>query len=316
MSVIICGSLNTDLSFYASHFPTPGETLQAKSFTQGFGGKGANQAIACAKCGVETHLISALGDDIFGKAYSQHLSSFSCLKHHNNVIAGCSSGLASITIDESGENQIILNPGANLELGDQMVDHFFDSYGNSLLKANKLIGLVQGELSLSTTLHFLRECKKLNIFTVFNFAPVSVTCQVKLLPELVDLLIVNTIEASSLVEQFDLYTTVEPIKLMETLCRYFKSVVITLGKEGAIIGYGDQTPIVSIPATTVEKVVDTTGAGDACCGSLCAALALGFPLEQSLKAAMRVAGDKVGKAGAQSTLTFSESSFVEFVNNC
>jgi ribokinase len=111
--IAVVGSLNTDLTTFTDVFPRPGETLFGKSFDLGFGGKGANQAVAARLCGADVMMVAKVGHDLFGEATIRNLASFGIDTSHVHVVDGVSTGVAPIFVEPNGQNRIIVVKGAN-----------------------------------------------------------------------------------------------------------------------------------------------------------------------------------------------------------
>ncbi|KAL0213115.1 hypothetical protein RCL1_006741 [Eukaryota sp. TZLM3-RCL] len=312
-SVFVFGSLNIDLSFFHKTLPTLGETLKCESFLFGFGGKGANQAVQIANNSIPVSLIGAIGDDSFGKSYSEHLSKCNHLTPHLAVVPSTSTGVASILIDKDGHNLISISGGANEKLP------------LSVLDTLNLQGIVlcQGELSFPTTFEILSRTKASNCFTVLNFAPISKFDPSQFnLGSVVDLLIVNEHEAIELlkifVPDFNLTTVLSPIQdsivIAQELNKFFSEVVITLGANGAVVVSRELTAHVS--GLKVENIVDTSGAGDSAVASIVSSLAVGASLVDSVRVGMHTASLKIQRRGAQNYPSHSRSEFMELVNKC
>jgi len=148
--IAVVGSLNTDLTTFTDVFPRPGETLFGKRFELGFGGKGANQAVAARLCGAEVMMVAKVGQDLFGEATIRNLASFGIDVSHVDVIEGVSTGVAPIFVEPSGQNRIIVVKGANDLLKPQDVD----AAAAELSKAQIII--LQFEIPLETIYHTIR----------------------------------------------------------------------------------------------------------------------------------------------------------------
>src|SRR5260370_40476612 len=114
--IAVVGSANTDLITFADTFPRPGETLFGKGFDLGFGGKGANQAIAARLCGSEVLMVAKVGNDLFGEATGKHFASFGIDTTHVRIIEGVSTGVAPIFVEPGGQNRIIVVKGSYAQL--------------------------------------------------------------------------------------------------------------------------------------------------------------------------------------------------------
>src|ERR1700722_11413895 len=120
--IAVIGSANTDLTTFADSFPRPGETIFGQRFHLGFGGKGANQAVAARLCGAEVLMIAKVGDDLFGEATIRNFQSYGIDTRHVQIVAGVSTGVAPIFVEPTGQNRIIVVKGANDQLGPADVD--------------------------------------------------------------------------------------------------------------------------------------------------------------------------------------------------
>ena len=284
--ILVIGAANTDLTAYVDRIPEGGETIRGDLFTTGFGGKGANQAVAAKRAGADVALITGLGADIFGQNTKAHLEAEGI--NTSGIFYGKQpSGVAHIWVDSKGENRIIIIPGANLELNREFIE-------NAVLKISNLsIVVAQCELPQEFAIAAFKSAKVKNAITILNPAPA-----VKLSPELIELsdwIIPNQIEFYSLASKIpggDL------VKQIENLYPD-KNLLVTLGSDGAILRTKNGE-IIKVTAPKTE-VIDTTGAGDAFVGAFAAALNAGKELQIALEFAINFASNSVGKKGAQSS---------------
>jgi ribokinase len=284
--ILVIGAANTDLTAYVDRVPEGGETIHGNNFTTGFGGKGANQAVAAKRAGANVSLITGLGADIFGENTKAHLQTEGI--DTSAIFYGKQpSGVAHIWVDVKGENRIIIIPGANLELTDEFI-------GNAVLEISNLsIVIAQCELPQDFAIAAFKSAKMKNAITILNPAPA-----VKLSPELISLcdwIIPNKIE-------FDFLANKIPGgNLVERMKNYYpeKNLLVTLGSDGAILrtNLGE---VINIDAP-ITKVIDTTGAGDAFVGAFAAAINIGNDLQTALEFAIKFASNSVSKKGAQSS---------------
>lgn len=282
--ILVVGSTNVDLVTFMDHIPAGGETLIGIDFQQHFGGKGANQAVMAARCGVPVVMISGIGNDSFGTSMVENL-------RENGIETGSifefqgTSGLANIWVENSGENRITIIPGANYRL---VVDDVLNEF-------NKLdsIGYViaQCEVPLEIVSAVFSTAKKRGILTIFNPAP-FLPIPDELLAN-TDWLIVNETEFSQLHHESKLPTSDEIIKSL----KFEGRMLVTLGSDGAVLV---DDVIVRVPAPK-KNPVDTTGAGDCLIGSFVAGLALGFAPEKALRFGITIASESVTRAGAQTS---------------
>jgi len=284
--ILVIGSANTDLTAYVDRIPEGGETIHGDIFTTGFGGKGANQAVAAKRAGAEVALIAGLGADIFGENTKAHLKAEGI--DTSGIFYGEQpSGVAHIWVDSKGENRIIIIPGANLGLTKEFIE-------NTILKIKDLsIVVAQCELPQDFAIAAFKSAKAKNAITILNPAP-AVKLSIELI-ELSDWIIPNQIEFNSLANQ-------TPGKdLIERINNFFpdKNLLVTLGSDGAILRTKSGEVINAVAPKT--EVIDTTGAGDGFVGAFAAALNAGKELQQALEYAIKFASNSVGKKGAQSS---------------
>ncbi len=292
--IYILGSLNMDLTLYMDRFPNKGETLKGHSFRTGAGGKGLNQAIAAAKLGGRVHFLGAVGSDAFGEEMLQQLIRFGVDVTQVKKREGISSGVALIEV-ANGENEIGLDLGANETLTSKEVEEF-------LTNANKGdLFMIQGENNPDILSISLQKAHQKGLFTILNPAPAALAMK-EAFP-FVDLLTPNETEAALLTGESD------PEKAVELL--QVNQVAITLGAKGYLYREGEK--IQKVPASVV-KVIDTTGAGDAFCGSLAFFLSCGVSPEGALKLASQYASLKTTRKGTSSAMP-SKEELQSFIKN-
>jgi len=291
-NIYILGSMNTDLAIYLERFPRPGETLRGSSFRTGSGGKGLNQAIAAAKLGGKVLFLGAVGKDAFGQSMKSELRKAGVNVSHVKTRDGVASGVALIEVSQA-ENAIALDLGANerIEIGD--VDAFLGK-----AEAGDVF-LAQGENNFEALEHALAASHAKKMVTILNPAPADKK-MLTLLPN-VDVLLPNEKEAALLSGSSDVRKGASLLKA--------KTVVITLGKDGYFAKDGDD--VYSEPAVEVE-VVDTTGAGDAFCGSFAFFLSGEVALKNSLRLASLYASLETTKKGTSAAMADSKT-FKAFV---
>lgn len=323
-TITIIGSLNTDLVTTTPRVPSGGETLTASAFSTGNGGKGANQAVACARMArsrpnkkqissitsaVQVKMIGAVGDDLFGGNLISGLQADFIDTSGVRTIPGQSSGVAVILVEEkSGENRILITPGANYDLKPED----FKTVGSLGSPKPDLI-ILQLEIPIDTVIGILRTAKTAGISCLLNPAPAVE------LPEEVfnslDHLIMNESEAAILSGK-DPASFEDPDMNWQSvsdsfLTRGVKNVVITLGSKGAYYSHEPGHGAL-VPAAEVKKVVDTTAAGDTFVGAYAvefikadhgrSAKEGGWDIESAVGWACRAAGRTVEKAGAQDAI--------------
>jgi ribokinase len=282
--ILIAGSANLDFVVRAPHIPAPGETVMGQQFQTFPGGKGANQAVACARAGgVPTAMLLALGNDAFAKPLEDSLTQAGVQLHAVRA-ADVPTGTAFICVSDAGENAITVAPGANHTLAPE---HLPSLQGVTHV-------LMQLEIPLPTVLAYALAAKAQGVQVVLNAAPAPSASQ-GLPPELlaaVDILIVNEGELTAL--------TSAQGKLADKLAQLpVPTVVVTLGAEGSLAKVHDA--VVMQPAFKVN-VVDTTAAGDTFCGALVAALSSGASMAQALHTASAAAALACTQLGAQASI--------------
>lgn len=305
--ITIIGSLNKDLITRTSRIPSAGETLTATSFNTGSGGKGANQAVACARLTryksdskpkyALVGMIGAVGDDSFGSDLRSGLAQNGIDVSKIEVRLGQQTGVAVVIVEEdSGENRILVLPNANSTLRPED----FDSLPTPL---RDLI-VLQLEIPLSTVLKIIQLAKQKNIEVLLNPAPA-----VKLPNEVyqgLSHLILNETEAATLSNRGE---ELSPFDIgQDFLDLGVKNVVITLGSEGAISFKPKQRRVCHKVGVEKSKVVDTTAAGDTFVGAYASQVAhhkqngTPFDLHSAVSWATRAAALAVQKEGAQASI--------------
>lgn len=262
--IAVVGSANTDLITFSDVFPRAGETVLGKSFDLGFGGKGANQAIAARLCGAEVVMVAKVGNDLFGEATIRNFAAFGIDTTHVQVVPGISTGVAPIFVEPDGQNRIIVVKGAN----DRLLPADVESAAQVLRAADTII--LQFEVPLETVYFTVRFARAHGIRCIVNPAPAVAANLTELAAA--DYLIPNETEAELL--------TGQPVRTLEgarscaaaLLEKGFGKVVLTLGARGSLLADGATSVHVQPFAVTP---IDTTGAGDAFIGSLAVFLAEG-----------------------------------------
>ena len=293
--ILVIGSSNTDMVVKTSRFPQPGETIIGGEFFLFPGGKGANQAVAAARMGGQVDLIAKVGQDIFGQ---QAIEGFA---HEGINVAyvmsdpKLASGVALITVDASGENEIVVAPGANAALMPSDLERDDAAFAEADLV------LMQLETPLETLLHAAQKAHALQKKFVLNPAPAQ-DLPAELYP-LLFLITPNETEAS-LLTGIELDNEAALPKIAEALLKKgVANVIITLGAKGAY--FHNVSQHFRIPAPKVQAV-DTTAAGDVFNGALAVALAEGMDWPQAIDMACRAGAIAVTRMGAQASAPFRE----------
>ena len=286
--IAVVGSANTDLITFGDAFPRPGETIFGQNFDLGFGGKGANQAIAARLCGAEVLMVARVGDDLFGEATIRNFASFGVDTTHVRVLQGVSTGVAPIFVEPSGQNRIIVVKGAN----DRLLPADVDAAAAQLRGVDTII--LQFEIPLETIYHTVRFARANDIRCIVNPAPALPADLAQL--KAADYFIPNETEAE-LITGHPVHTVEEAGACARALLQKgFRKVILTLGARGALLA--EAGGAVHVPPYTVTAV-DTTGAGDAFIGSLAVFLAEGTAEKEAVARANLYAGLSTTRIGTQ-----------------
>ncbi|QCR32251.1 ribokinase [Lysinibacillus sp. SGAir0095] len=274
--ITVIGSINMDIAIRTDIFPKQGETVLGNLFTTIPGGKGANQAVAAARLGSQVQMIGAVGQDAFGNEL------YANLKNEKVHVAGItktsnSTGIANILL-HNNDNRIIVVPGSNFDVDQQMIDQNMD-----FIKQSSIV-MLQLEIPAETIEYVLDVCEKLSIPVLLNPAPAANYKREWI--EKVTYLTPNETECEEIFGTD--YETV--------LKKYPNKIIVTLGGDGA--AYYDGNKIVKVPGFKT-KAVDTTGAGDTFNGAFAHAITTGKSIEKSVEFANIAASLSVEKFGAQ-----------------
>jgi ribokinase len=290
-NVIVLGSLNMDLVVRTERIPRPGETVHGMDFRTVPGGKGANQAAAAARLGVQVKMLGRVGEDAFGHEMLQNLSAQGVGTSRVRQDAGAPSGTATIVVQADGENTIIVVPGANGQVTAQDVDD------NRDLLANADYLVMQFEVPLPVVRHAIAQAEALGVRVVLNPAP-AYTVDAAFLRG-VYCLVVNETEAETLTGLAVSGREEARSAALALQELGVPVVIVTLGGGGALL-LADGA-FTHVPARQVS-VVDTTAAGDAFIGGLVAALDQGMSLAESVRYATCSGTLATTVLGAQTSL--------------
>jgi ribokinase len=286
--IAVVGSANTDLITFSDAFPRPGETIFGQNFDLGFGGKGANQAIAARLCGAEVVMVARVGSDLFGEATINNFKSFGIDTTHVKIVPGVPTGVAPIFVDPSGQNRIIVVKGAN----DRLLPADVDAAAPQLRSVDTII--LQFEIPLETIYHTVRFARANKIRCIVNPAPALPAELAQLAGA--DYFIPNETEAE-LIGAHPVRTVEEAVICAGALVKKgFRKVVLTLGARGSLLA--DEGGAVHVPPYAVTAV-DSTGAGDAFIGSLAVFLAEGAPEKEAVARANLYAALSTTRVGTQ-----------------
>ena len=282
--VCVVGSANIDQVSYVKRTPNDGETVFGDSYQMGFGGKGANQAVMAGILGAEVYVITCLGSDVYRDMTIENFKNNDVITDYIQTVDG-SSGVAPIWVDESGQNRIIVIPGANDLIDGSLAIKALEKIG----KPDVLVG--QFEIPMNVNEQVFSYAYKNGVETVLNPAPANKPSDILL--QNTSWFIPNEIEFEEIYgDIFNENNLLLFAKNVDT------NVVVTLGEKGC--AYIKNNSVKIIKADSV-KAIDTTGAGDAFVGAFSFALASKLDIEECLKLALKKATDSVTKKGTQSS---------------
>ena len=293
--IAVVGSANIDLTTFTDQFPRPGETIFGKEFHLGFGGKGANQAVAARLCGAQVSMVARVGDDLFGPATIENFTKLGIDAGCVRITPGVSSGVAPIFVDSAGQNRILVVMGANAKLTPADV-----AAAAGVLSAADCI-VLQLEVPLETVYHTLRFARENGIRSILNPAPgrkldlAEIANADYLIPNETEAEVLSGLPVSNLHEA--------RACAVHLLRGGVRRLVITLGENGAL--YASDENVAHIPPHRVQPV-DTTGAGDAFIGSFATFLAQGAGETEAIERANVYAALSTLGIGTQSSFSSME----------
>ncbi|QQR68366.1 MAG: ribokinase [Alphaproteobacteria bacterium] len=298
-NVWVLGSINADLVVVSDRFPTKGETVLGKTFSQNPGGKGANQAVAAARLGANVFLIGAVGQDAQGVELRKFLEDQGVCVDNVCEKTNFATGVALIAVAEK-DNMIIVVPGANMAITPASLENLDIKKGD--------ICVAQMEVPSDVIQAFFLKARKLGATSILNLSPASL--QAADIIKSADILILNETELGLLVskrlEEFasldQLSAHVSDLNILPQ-----QTLILTLGKRGAVSYNGSSPEYCEVPAVKIDAVIDTTGAGDCFCGAFACFMSQGVTIEEALHSANCAASLSVQKFGAASSMpTISE----------
>ena len=286
--IVVVGSANIDLTTFAQRFPRPGETIFGDRFDLGFGGKGANQAVAARLCGADVFMVARVGSDLFGPATIENFRRQGIDATHVKVVEGLSSGVAPIFVEPNGQNRILVVKGANDAVTPAVVDAAAD-----VLRAADCI-VLQFEIPLETVYYTVGFARRHGIRCILNPAPAQ-EVDVAAIAGL-DYFVPNESEAETI--------TGLPVRSVDDAKRCAEKlmaggigrVIITLGAKGSLLASSEGCE--HVPAFEVMSV-DSTGAGDAFIGSFAVFLGEGMNEREAVRRANLYAGLSTTSVGTQ-----------------
>lgn len=290
--ILVVGSLNVDMVMNVDHMPAEGETILCDGMTLVPGGKGANQACAAGRLGTDVAMLGAIGDDDYGALQLKSLSEAGVEVGGLLKKEGQNTGTAFITVNKSGNNSIVVVPGANSAFRPEDIE------ANRELIEQCEIMILQLEIPLDTVCYAAKLAKSLGKTVILDPAPVPEHFPEELY-EYVDIVKPNETELGMLtgIAEAQKHLT-EAAQVLKA--RGAKNVLVTLGGDGVYIN-PESGEEIRIPACKV-KAVDTTAAGDSFTAALAAMLLNGESLEAAAEFANRVSAIVVTRKGAQSSI--------------
>lgn len=300
LDMIVVGSCMTDLVSQAPRLPKAGETIHGHKFFIGFGGKGANQCVQAARLGAEIAMVCKVGKDFFGDNYIQNFKDSGVHTDFVQQTSDAATGAASITVNDAGENAIVIVAGANMLLKTEDLQDMQPT----LAQAKVLV--CQLEISPQTSLKALCMAREAGVKTVFNPAPAIPSLDAKFY-RVSDVFCCNESEAE-LLTGCPVSSVDEAVRAGQNLlARGCGAVIVTLGPQGCVVLQAPGSTSTHIPTEAVTAV-DTTGAGDSFIGALAFYMAYypALPLEEMARRANHVAAVSVQVMGTQTSFPFKK----------
>jgi ribokinase len=300
VDIAVVGSINADTTYLVPHLPAPGETILGTGRLDAPGGKGANQAAAIAALGASVDFVGAVGDDGNAVVLVDALAARGVGVEHVMTLKGVATGSAVILVAESGENSIVVHPGAN---GDLTPDHVADYLGK---RAPEVI-MAQLEIPLDAV---VEACQQAHGTVIVNPAPMPAPSpQLDDIIARADIVVPNRTELAALAGQ-PVPETHDAVVACARMLNLTGQLVVTLGSDGALCFPDGVTGDVISVASPVVSAVDTSGAGDAFCGALAVAIRQGKSLVEAVEYATKFASWSVSQPGAQVPATTPDSLLV------
>lgn len=285
-NIVVVGSLNMDLVVSSDRMPRVGETILGNNIHYLVGGKGANQAVGCAKLGAKVVMLGAVGEDAFGKQIIETLRTYEVDTTHVLKIEHKPTGTATI-LHTPDDNCIVVVPGANGQFTAEQLELFKEQ-----IKQADIV-LLQLEIPVPTVVKALEIARRNGIKTILNPAPAQTLSKQLLL--MVDYLTPNETELEQLTGQLAANEDELEVILRQWEQTYGHKVIVTRGEHGCSFLSNDK--LHHVPSMKVD-VVDTTGAGDAFNASLAFGITQGWSMEEAVSFSVKAASLSVTKFGA------------------
>jgi ribokinase len=293
--IVVVGSINRDVVIRCAKLPQPGETVLASAATEVSGGKGANQAVAASRLGGDVAIVGRVGDDVFGERLLSGLNQ----EHLNTSLvrrtAECASGMAIVAVEDSGENSILVVPGANARVGREDITAAAEAIRSCDIL---LLQLEVGREAVAAALALARQS---GVCTILNPAPVAGPLPKELLQ--VDVICPNRLEASAILGR-SIESRDNAMEALSGLVQLGpKAAIITMGSLGAV--FSDGGPPAWCEPFQVNAI-DSTAAGDAFAGALAVRLGEGAALPEAVEFACAAGAIAATRPGAQPALPTRE----------
>src|ERR1700719_879458 len=286
--IAVVGSANIDLTTFTDRFPKPGETIFGQKFDLGFGGKGANQAVAARLCGAEGFMVARVGSDLFGPATIENFRKQGIDPTHVRQVEGLSSGVAPIFVEPNGQNRILVVKGAN----DALKPADVDAAAETLKSVDCIV--LQFEIPVETVYYTIEFARKHGIRCILNPAPAQ-PVNLAALKDL-DYFVPNESEAETISGHAVRNVADAKVCAEQLVAAGIRRVIITLGANGSLLA--DRGGSEHMPPFAVNTI-DSTGAGDAFIGSFAVFLGEGVPEKEAVRRANLYAGLSTTGEGTQ-----------------
>lgn len=298
--ITVVGSNMIDLTSFLKRFPQKGETVFGKEFQQGFGGKGSNQAIMASLLGAEVSMVTTVGEDTYAEEWLEHYKKEGINTDFVKIVEGDHSGIAAIWVEPDGENRIVISSGANDALSPEYINQVFDQLPDTSIVLSQL------ENPQESILEGFKRGKEIGATTILNPAPAEALLAEML--EYTDWLLPNETELAFLAKSMYNLSTENPIETIKEFAQLTNTnIAVTIGAKGALLYMPQEDMDVEHIETISVDVKDTTGAGDAFCGTFAYGLMAGFEPQKAIKLANIIASDSVQRIGTQKSYARDEA---------